>query len=211
MQTDDLIKLMTQDARVRHRFNPVFAVAVIGGLLISVLLLIGTIGLRPDLAQAIQTPRVAFKIGLMFILAATCTRIALIIGKPGVSLKPALAILAVPVLLFVSGIVLELRSVASGEWGARLIGQNPGFCLLFLPLLSLAPLALMFAALKQAAPVSPSLAGAAAGFASGAIAGSVYALHCPDDSPLFVATWYFIGITLVAFGGWLLGGRILRW
>jgi hypothetical protein len=55
------------------------------------------------------------------------------------------------------------------------------------------------------------MAGAAAGFAAGAIAAAIYAWHCPDDSPLFLATWYTIGIAIVTGAGALLGRRWLRW
>ncbi|MGA7427255.1 MAG: NrsF family protein, partial [Rhodoplanes sp.] len=32
-----------------------------------------------------------------------------------------------------------------------------------------------------------------------------------DDSPLFVATWYSLAITLVVAVGAVLGPRVLRW
>jgi hypothetical protein len=51
----------------------------------------------------------------------------------------------------------------------------------------------------------------AAGLAAGAIAAAIYAWHCPDDSPLFLATWYTITIAGVTVGGALLGRRLLRW
>jgi hypothetical protein len=36
-------------------------------------------------------------------------------------------------------------------------------------------------------------------------------LHCFDDSPLFVATWYVLAAILVVLLGMLLGRRLLRW
>jgi hypothetical protein len=39
----------------------------------------------------------------------------------------------------------------------------------------------------------------------------LYALTCPDDSPLFVATWYSIAIAVVAGGAAWVGNRLLRW
>ena len=55
------------------------------------------------------------------------------------------------------------------------------------------------------------LAGAVAGIAAGALAATLYAMHCTDDSPLFVATWYTIGIGIMALAGSVLGERLLRW
>jgi hypothetical protein len=38
----------------------------------------------------------------------------------------------------------------------------------------------------------------------------LYASHCTDDSPLFVATWYTIATALMATIGALVGSRVLR-
>jgi hypothetical protein len=45
---------------------------------------------------------------------------------------------------------------------------------------------------------------------SAGLAATLYAAHCPDDSPLFVATWYSIGTALVTAIGALLGSKVLR-
>jgi hypothetical protein len=42
-------------------------------------------------------------------------------------------------------------------------------------------------------------------------AGTLYALTCPDDSALFVATWYSIAIIAVTATTACVGPRILRW
>ena len=50
-----------------------------------------------------------------------------------------------------------------------------------------------------------------AGAASAGVAALVYASSCPDDSPLFVATWYPLA-TLICMGvGALAGRRFLAW
>ena len=49
-------------------------------------------------------------------------------------------------------------------------------------------------------------AGAAAGLSAGAFAATVYCLHCPEVSAIFVLTWYSFGILLAAGIGSLLGG-----
>jgi hypothetical protein len=55
------------------------------------------------------------------------------------------------------------------------------------------------------------LAGATAGLAAAGIGALLYASHCQDDSPLFMATWYVIATVIVALIGALLGTRFLRW
>jgi hypothetical protein len=42
------------------------------------------------------------------------------------------------------------------------------------------------------------------------VGATLYASHCTDDSPLFVATWYSIATALVAAIGALAGSRMLR-
>lgn len=95
--------------------------------------------------------------------------------------------------------------------GASLVGRNAAFCLFFIPVLSLVPLAGLLWALRSGAPESPGLAGAATGLAAGSVAAAIYAWHCPDDSPLFVATWYGLAIVGVAAAGFCIGRRWLRW
>ena len=57
-------------------------------------------------------------------------------------------------------------------------------------MLSLAPLAAVLYALRQGAPSNLTLAGAIGGLLSAGVGATLYASHCADDSPLFVATWY---------------------
>jgi hypothetical protein len=49
------------------------------------------------------------------------------------------------------------------------------------------------------------------GVFAGAIGAAIYAVHCPDDSPLFLAVWYLLGVSAVTAAGALLGPRMLRW
>jgi hypothetical protein len=74
-----------------------------------------------------------------------------------------------------------------------------------------APAAGLFAALRRAAPARPGLAGAVVGLAAGGIGAILYALTCPDDSPLFVAAWYSFAIVIVTGACSMAGRRWLRW
>ncbi len=101
--------------------------------------------------------------------------------------------------------------VPSDLWLTKLVGSNAIHCLTLIPLLSIAPLAALLVAMRAGAPVSPTLAGAAAGFVAAGIAATLYASNCTDDSPLFVATWYTLATLIVVAVGALVGGRLLRW
>jgi hypothetical protein len=118
--------------------------------------------------------------------------------------------LATPLMLVVA-VAVELAVIPPDSWAPRLIGVNARYCLMLIPLLSIAPLAGIVFALRQGAPTRPGLAGAVAGLAAGGIAATLYASHCTDDSPLFVATWYSLAIGIVALFGYVAGARWLRW
>ncbi len=46
---------------------------------------------------------------------------------------------------------------------------------------------------------------------SAGLAATLYASHCTDDSPLFVAFWYTLATALVAALGALMGARVLKY
>ena len=79
----------------------------------------------------------------------------------------------------------------------RLVGNNSRICMTAIPLLSLPLLAGALIGLRHGAPSRPALAGAIAGLLSAGLAATLYASHCTDDSPLFVATWYTLATALV--------------
>jgi hypothetical protein len=93
----------------------------------------------------------------------------------------------------------------------RLVGHNAMVCMVLIPALSALPLIATLFALRHGAPTSPTLAGAVAGLLAGGIGATLYATHCPDDSPLFIATWYVIAISAVTLIGAIAGARLLRW
>jgi hypothetical protein len=69
----------------------------------------------------------------------------------------------------------------------------------------------LLVALRAGAPQSPAMAGAVAGLLAGSLAALLYAIHCFDDSPLFVARWYLPAIAVVVLAGAAAGARALRW
>lgn len=211
MKTDDLITLMAQDAPVGLRYGRALALALGAGVAVSAGLLLATVGLRHNMASVFETARVLFKISVTLVLAVLAARLAVRIGRPGAQTRRPALLLVAPVLMVAAAVAAELIALPAAEWRASLVGRNALFCLFFVPVLSLAPLAGLFWALKKGAPENPASAGAAAGLAAGAIAAAIYAWHCPDDSPLFLATWYTIAIAGVTAAGALAGRRWLRW
>lgn len=210
MKTNDLISLLAQDAPVRLRLGRMLALALAVGILVSAGLLLSTVGMRANMGSAIETIRVIFKLVVTFVLAVAACGLVFRIGRPGASLTIS-AWLLLPVAALVIAVASEMAVVPAEAWRASMMGRHAAFCVFFIPVLALAPLAGFLLALRNGAPESPGLAGAVAGLAAGAIAAATYAWHCPDDSPLFVAAWYTLAITLVTGLGALLGSRLLRW
>ncbi len=212
MRTEDLINALVVDLTVsKIRFRQILVGATALGSIIAIVAFLFWIGVRPDIGQALRTPRFLFKFVVTLSLAATTAGLLWRLARPGVPAGPwAWAWLAAPALLVVA-VIVELIVMPTAAWLPRLVGTNARFCLMLIPFLSIGPLACIMLALRQGAPTRPGLTGAVAGLAAGGIAATLYASHCTDDSPLFVATWYSLAIGIVTLVGYIIGSRFLRW
>lgn len=211
MTTAHLIDLLAQDAPLRWRLSSRLAMALLAGGAVAAVILVFGIGLRPDLATAVETIRVEFKflfaVTLLLAAAGTVARA----GRPDFKLGSWSFALAVAPLLLGIAVLAELMATPAQTWMTLLIGRNAAYCLALVPVLALPPLACLLLALRTSAPSHTGTAGAAAGFAAGGVGAVLYALHCPDDSPLFVAAWYSSAIAIVTTAGYLAGARLLKW
>jgi hypothetical protein len=212
MRTDDLVHALAADQHAAQTsIERKFALAVAVGFAFSAAAFWLTLGPRTDIAAAAVTGRFDLKIVQALLLAATAAALVLRLARPGAGTALQTAMLAgVPVLLAIA-VIAELLIVPAAQWQANLVGTNWRICLTAIPLLSLPLLMALLLALRHGAPTSRGAAGAAAGLVAGGLAAALYATHCTDDSPLFVATWYSIAIGAVAVLGAVLGRRLLRW
>jgi hypothetical protein len=119
-------------------------------------------------------------------------------------------LLLVPAGILAIGIGGEMMVPQRLPMMARLVGHNSRVCMLAITLFSLPLLAGALVGLRHGAPARPAVTGAIAGLLSAGLAATLYASHCTDDSPLFVATWYGVATALVAAIGALAGSRVLR-
>lgn len=211
MKTDDLIATLAKDARAS---GPSATALLAGGVAVAIVLaavaFFGMLGPRPDIHAAAATSRFLLKFVITATLALTALAAASALSRPQAGSRVLGLLVAAPVLLAVA-VMSEMMLVPMPDWPARWIGNNNMLCLVFIPLIGLAPLAVLLAAMRRGAPARPRLAGAVAGLLAGGIAATFYAAHCTDDSPLFVATWYSIAILALVGLGALAGGRALRW
>jgi hypothetical protein len=212
MKTDDLIEALVRDA-FRPRSSPaqrVLGAILLGGLIAGTMFAFA-LGVRPDISSAFETWRFVLKFALALISLACAWWACLELARPEVRLKDVGGwIVLAPALLAVA-VLYELVAIPPVQWSARAVGNYAGTCLLAIPLLSIAPLMALLIALRAGAPRVPASTGAAAGLLAGSLSAALYATHCPDDSPLFVAVWYTLAVGLVTSIGALAGYRILRW
>jgi hypothetical protein len=212
MKTDDLIRAMAADAKRRSMpLDTAWQVAGALAVLIAGTVFLLTLGPRPDALASLETARFVFKFVVTLGLAASAFALLRGLSRPGANLHALLPWLLTAPLLLAAAVGLELIAVPSSQWAARLIGANSRLCLTFIPLIGAGPLAVFLLALRHGAPTRPALAGTVAGLLAGGLAAAFYAAHCPDDSPLFVATWYSIAILGLAAIGALLAPLLARW
>jgi hypothetical protein len=211
MDTDQLIKTLAADNT--HRSRPVsivLALALLAAAPVSILMFVAELGVRPDVMTAMHNPFFDLKFAVTLALAAAAITISLHLARPEASLRGFVWLLAIPAGLLVAGISGEMMMPQRLPMMTRLVGHNSRVCMTAIPLLSLPLLAAALIGLRHGAPARPALAGALAGMLSAGLAATLYAAHCTDDSPLFVAAWYTIATAIVAAIGALAGSRLLR-
>jgi hypothetical protein len=117
----------------------------------------------------------------------------------------------VPVLLLAGLGIGEFANAPAPERLAMLLGKSWKVCPLLLLTLAVPLFVGLLRSFRRLAPTRLRAAGAAAGLAAGAWAATIYCLHCPEVSALFVLMWYSLGILLAAGAGALVGPRFMRW
>lgn len=212
MDTDRLIRTLAADgARPAMPMPRVWRLAGLAAALAAAVAFFCSLGVRPDFAAAVQTPRFLFKFVVTLAMLVTAFAALKALARPGAPLRPALPMLLLaPVLLFLA-VGAEMMVLPADQLETRWMGSNSLLCMTFIPLIGLAPLAAFLIALRKGATTRPALAGSVAGLAAGGLAATFYAAHCPDDSPLFVATWYSLAIALLALAGSFAGRFTARW
>lgn len=211
METDDFIRTLAADGKSPWRVGNLLTIGLLAAAPVSVVAFFMVMGVRPDIATAIHNPFFDLKFAVTLSLAVCAVALSLHLSRPEASLKGVVLYLAIPVGLLVAGIAYEMMLPQRLGWTARLIGNNSWICVTAIPLLSLPLLGAALVALRHGAPSRPAVAGAMAGLLSAGLAATLYASHCADDSPLFVATWYTIAIATVTLIGTFAGSRLLRY
>jgi hypothetical protein len=212
MDTGEFIRELAADTRrISIPLPAVWWIAVVIAISSAAGVFFATLGPRTDIAAALETPRFLFKLlvtGTLAVSAFNCVRA---LSRPGESWRNEVLCLAIAPALLAMAVVVELFALPSFLWTAAMTGRNSVVCLIYIPLIGLGPLAVFLWVLRCGAPTSPAFAGSIAGLLAGGIAATFYASHCPDDSPLFVATWHTVAVAILAILGGVGARRFARW
>jgi len=212
MRTADLIELLARDVRAARPGvvnGRLLAALLAGGLVTFAIVALG-LHCQPLLAAA-QQPWFWMKAaytGLLTVWGAVIVRRLLV---PGSRVGAAPLVAALIILAMIALAAGQMLSAPPGGRVALWLGHTWKVCSPLILLLALPIYAGLIAAMRKLAPTRPVPAGAAAGFLSGALAATLYGLHCPEQAAAFVATWYTLGIAAATALGALAGGRLLRW
>jgi hypothetical protein len=211
METDRLIRILAADNA--HRARPVgfvLAVALLTAAPFSIAMFFAELGVRPDAMTAMRNPFFDLKFLVTLAMAISAMAVSLHLSRPEASVSGWAWLLLIPAGILVAGIGSEMMMPQRLPVMTRLIGGNSRICMTAIPLMSLPLLAAALIGLRHGAPSRPAVAGAIAGLLSAGLAATLYASHCTDDSPLFVATWYTIATALVTAIGALAGSKVLK-
>lgn len=212
MRTDDLIAALS-DEPASTRSAAVMpwlgAAAAVGGL-VAFLNVTAWLGLQP-LDVAMRSRWFWMKGGYTLCLAGAGLVWVARLCRPGevATYAPYVALAAVAALAAMAGMntLGAPPNLAASQW----LGQTWSVCSFYIVVLSAPIFVAVVWVMRRLAPTRLVLAGAVAGAFSGAVAATIYGLHCPESTAAFVVTWYTLGIAAAGGLGAITGPRLLRW
>lgn len=213
MKTDELIAMLSSgpDVRLAPRPRGTILLPMLAGVLLSAVLMVALLGVRPDLVQAAALPAFWLKVAFSGALAWTGWRASRRLAAPGAHTALLPWLLAAPVLALWGVAAIAFWQADPAVRPSLFWGATWRYCPGLIALLALPIFVAALSVMRSLAPTRLRLAGAAAGFASGAAAAVVYCLHCPEMSPVFVGTWYLLGMLIPTAIGTAIGPRVLAW
>jgi hypothetical protein len=213
MKTDALIERLSEDTGPVQRSAAAvtLALAACAGIAASFALMWLWLGIRPDLAAAMETRPYWMKFFYTLLFAVSGFWTVERLARPGARSRKQMMLEALPFAVLAA---LALARLALAPPEARMpmmMGKSSDVCPWRIVILSLPILAGALYGLRRLAPTRPMIAGAAAGLFAGAAGAFVYAFHCDESAMAFVAVWYTFGIAVAGLIGAAAGRLLLRW
>lgn len=181
------------------------------GASVSIVLVLGLLGLRPDLLPAMVTAMFWAKLVYPLSLALVAGLAAERLARPAADARNRLVWLAAPFAAVALVAVVQFATAAPGSRDAIVMGGSARVCPFLVLASSIPPLLGLVWAMRGLAPTRLRETGAVIGLAAGGIGGFAYAWHCTEWGAPFLALWYTAGILASAILGALLGPLLLRW
>jgi hypothetical protein len=214
LETQDLIDTLVE----RHR--PVRSSWIEWASMTTVIVSIGvavaaialTIGFRTDLTQAFASGTIVAKYAFMLTMLVLSGHLFGRLSRPGHRLSDEAIVFSLPLAFILMAAVVQFTLYGVPN-RATVLGEKANWilCVALVPLLAIVPFAALVYVLRRSAPTDLAGAGIATGLFSTAIAATVYAAHCPCDTPVFVAIWYPLAFAVGGLIGRVLVPRLVRW
>lgn len=213
MTSEALIESLSDDLKpvCRHAVERTLALGLIAGAAVTMILVSLLFGIRSDLDLASGSAMFWIRCAYTVALGLCALLLVAKLSRPDAGDLHWRWLFLIPFGCFATFAIWELASTPPEEWRQMWLGRSWHYCSAFVLVLSLPIFAGLVWSLRRLAPTHLRAAGAAAGFCAGAVAASLYGLHCSEPSAVFVMTWYNGGVALAAGIGAALGPYTLRW
>jgi len=213
MQTHELIEALAADTgRVpATALERRLALAGAGGAAAALVLVLAWLKLRPDLGEAMGGGFFWIKALYTGALALAGVWATASLARPDDSPRAAVLIAFALVAGFEIVALVQFASMDAQTRMAAMRGVSWQVCSRNIVILAAPMLAMSIVALRWMAPTRPMAAGFAAGAFSGGVAATVYGLHCPEATFVFVGLWYTLGVMVSGVVGAIAGRIALRW
>lgn len=211
MKTEDFIDFLATGAGPAPPSNTSFKLraALLAGLATSLGIgLVANGSASPAILSASRWYKVVYALSILACGWVMVTQLARPISRVN---RPLWCLMAVVLIMAGFGFWALMNAPPDQDAALLLLGQAWQVCSVLILLFSLPGLALLLWALRASAPTRLRLAGFAAGVVAGAMGALGYTVICLEDSFLFVAVWYTLGIGLSGLLGMLLGPKVLNW
>ena len=183
---------------------------VLAGLMAAVVMVLLGLGFRP-MGEAVVTWPFWMKVSYTSLLSVAGLMMAFRASRPGLRISAALWPALAAWLLIAALAGQEFFAAAPDHLLALWLGGSWNVCPIRILVFSIPVYLGAVLGMRRLAPTRPVAAGAAAGFAAGALGAAAYQLACPETGAMFVATWYSLGVLLATVVGAAIGSVALRW
>lgn len=213
MKTDELIDVLSTNVEPvdPQRITRNLQIAIIVGLVLALVSGVAALGVRWDVRDPGAFAFLILKVGFGVAVTILGSHYLLKHARPGGEMRSWILLTGVPFVAVMALAGASLISAPASHWDEMVMGERWLECLLSIPVIAVAPFAVIMWAVRKAAPTNLTRTGALAGLVAGGVSAIAYALHCTDDSLPFVALWYGGTIVLCTLAGGLTGPRLLRW